>query len=334
MRVRRSRLAGLTLSLALLALLAFVLPASASAARILYASGHDLNPDKLSMFGGNTVVSPGAEGFDACSDSEWAAALGRTDFDVLMVGENAADTCTLSDATLNSIANYVRGGKPIIFTGAHADEADFLNKIFGFNTTNVSDTSSEELIGTLQPSATGTPFAGGPPTLRDLSGTELLSGTPGTTLYSGPEGTWVFTVPFGSGVVTYLGWDFCCGNDAFQDDWYRVLNSATKVTSAFTIDGITRNKKKGTATITVSAQFPGELVGSGTGVKAASAGAVISKAVGAGQAQLLIKAKGKKKRKLKQKGKTKLNVAITYTPAGGSAKSQSVKVKLKKKLKK
>jgi hypothetical protein len=339
MRLRRPRLVGLTISLALLALLAFALPASASAARILYADGHPLDANRLATFGGHTAVDPGVGGFDGCSDAEWAAALARTDFDVLVVGENAPRCGTpLSADTLMAIANYVRGGKPIIVLGAHADEADFLNAVFGFNTTNVSNTSSETLIGTLLPSAAGTPFAGGPPTVTDVSATELLSGTPGTTIYSGPEGVWAFMVPFGAGVVTYLGWDFCeggCGEDINEDNWYRVLDRATRVSSGFTVDAITRNKKKGTATITVGAQFPGELIATGKGVKASSAGqAVISKAVGAGQSQLLIKAKGKKKKKLKRKGKVKLNVAITYTPAGGSAKSQSAKVKLKKKLKK
>lgn len=345
MRPRRPRLVGLTFALALLAVLAFALPASASAARILYADGHDLDATRLATFGGNTAVDPpGVEGFDGCSDAEWAAALARTDFDILMVGESApgciGGATDLSPGTLTAIANYVRNGKPIIITGAHEDEAGFLNAVFGFSTTNVSDTSSETLTGTLQPSAAGTPFAGGPATLTDPSATELLSGTPGTTIYSGPEGTWAFTTPVGSGVLTYLGWDFCdggtCGNTpSVEDDWYRVLDRATHVSSGFTIDAITRNKKKGTATITVSAQFPGELIATGKGVKASSAGlAVTSKSVGAGQSQLLIKAKKKKKRKLNQKGKVKLNVAVTYTPTGGNAKTQSVKVKLKKNLKK
>jgi hypothetical protein len=344
MRPRRPRLAGLTFSIALLAVLAFVLPASASAARILYADGHDLDATRLATFGGNTAVDPGVAGFDGCSDAEWATALARTDFDVLMIGESAASCIggptDLSPGTLTAIGNYVRNGKPVIVTGAHANEADFMNAVFGFSTANVSDTSSETLFGTLQPSAAGTPFAGGPPTLTDPSATELLSGTPGTTIYSGPEGAWAFMTPVGSGVLTYLAWDFCdagdCGNTpSVEDDWYRVLDRATHVSSGFTIDAITRNKKKGTATITVSAQFPGELIATGKGVKASSAGlAVTSKSVGAGQSQLLIKAKKKKKKKLNQKGKVKLNVVVTYTPTGGSAKTQSAKVKLKKKLKK
>ena len=105
-------------------------------------------------------------------------------------------------------------------------------------------------------------------------------------------------------------------------------------TNSFKLGDVDRNRRKGTATLTVEdVPNPGELTGSGNGVKASSAGrAVTSKSVGAGQAQLLIKAKGKKKKKLNQKGKVKLNVAITYTPTGGDPSTQSVKVKLKKKL--
>lgn len=106
-----------------------------------------------------------------------------------------------------------------------------------------------------------------------------------------------------------------------------------KPSNAVTLGAITRNKKKGTATLPVNVPNPGELTGSGNGVKASSAGrAVISKSVGAGQAQLLIKAKGRKKKQLNRKGKVKLSVAVTYTPTGGDPSTQSVKVKLKKNL--
>lgn len=102
----------------------------------------------------------------------------------------------------------------------------------------------------------------------------------------------------------------------------------------FTIGAIARNKKKGTAVLTVNVPSAGELSGSANGAKVASAGtAVISKAVAAGPAQLLIKATGKKKAKLKKKGKVKLNVSVTFTPTDGDPSTQSVKVKLKKKKK-
>jgi len=104
-----------------------------------------------------------------------------------------------------------------------------------------------------------------------------------------------------------------------------------KPTNAFTLGALALNKTKGTATLAVNVPNPGELIGSGNGVKASSAGAVISKSVGAGQAPLVIKAKGKKKKQLNQKGKVKLSVAVTYTPTGGDPSTQSVKVKLLKK---
>jgi subtilisin-like proprotein convertase family protein len=105
-----------------------------------------------------------------------------------------------------------------------------------------------------------------------------------------------------------------------------------KPSNVFTLGATTRNKKKGTATLTVNVPNPGELTGSGNGVSAAGA-AVISKTVTApGNVQLLIKAKGKKKKKLNQKGKVKVKPKITYAPTGGDPSAQSVKVRLKKKL--
>ena len=103
-------------------------------------------------------------------------------------------------------------------------------------------------------------------------------------------------------------------------------------TNTYAIAGITRNKKKGTATITANVPNPGDFSGSGQGAQVASTAAVTSKAVPAGTATLVVKAKGKKKRKLNEKGKVKLNLAVTYTPTGGDPSTQSVKVKLKKRL--
>lgn len=119
----------------------------------------------------------------------------------------------------------------------------------------------------------------------------------------------------------------------FAPDEDMVFAVFVEPTNSFSVGAVKRNKKKGTATINLTLPNPGELTGSGKGVKASSAGgAVISKPVGAGQAQLLIKAKGKKKKKLNQKGKAKLSVAISFTPTGGQPNTQLVKVKLKKKL--
>jgi hypothetical protein len=347
MRPTLSRRLALTLSLAVMAVLAVALPAGASAsARALYASGHDFDVGRFAKFGGNTVVDPGfgrmpTEGFDGCEDAQWAASLARTDFDVLIVGEDAGHQCALSSDTLASIASYVSSGHRVIVTSRHGENGTILNEVFGFNTELADVDEDENLTGTLLPGA-GAAFAGGPATLKSPSETDLLSSTPGTTIYSGPEGTWVFRANYGAGTVTYLGWDLCgeaeggCGNTpGVEDDWYRVLDNAVQADNAFTIAGIRRNKKKGNATITINLPNPGELTGTGNKAKVASAGgAVISKTVGKGQAKLVVKAKGKKKKKLNRKGKVKLNIAITYTPTGGRANTQSTKVKLKKKLNK
>jgi hypothetical protein len=110
------------------------------------------------------------------------------------------------------------------------------------------------------------------------------------------------------------------------------ISAVFNPTNAFTLGAITRNKKKGTATITATVPNPGELTASGKGVKTAGA-ATISKAIPApGATTLLIKAKGKKKRKLNDTGKVKLKAAITFTPIGGDPSTQSRKLKLKKNL--
>lgn len=110
----------------------------------------------------------------------------------------------------------------------------------------------------------------------------------------------------------------------------RVNATAVFVPSnAFGLGDVKRNKKRGTATLTVDIPNPGELALSGKGVK--SAGAVAAKSVPeAGQVKLLIKAKGKQKRTLNETGKVKIKPKVTYTPTGGDPSTQSRKLKLKK----
>ncbi len=111
------------------------------------------------------------------------------------------------------------------------------------------------------------------------------------------------------------------------------ISAVLDPTNSFTLGGISRNKKKGNATVTVNVPNPGDLSASGTGVQAAGV-ATISKAVSPGATTLLIRATGKKKRKLKRRGKVNLAVAIAYTPTGGDTSTQAMNVKLKKKRKK
>jgi hypothetical protein len=113
---------------------------------------------------------------------------------------------------------------------------------------------------------------------------------------------------------------------------YEVALSAD-ITTTFTVKGITRNKKKGTATLTVTVPFAGELTGAGKGIKVTNAAVSSTTVVAPGSVRLLIKARGrKKKRKLNSTGVVKVKPKITYTPNGGEPATKSVKLKLKKKL--
>lgn len=103
-----------------------------------------------------------------------------------------------------------------------------------------------------------------------------------------------------------------------------------KPSNAVTLGAITRNKKKGTATLTVNVPNHGELTGSGKDVNVTGA-AVISRTVTApGDVKLTILAKGKKLRKLKDTGRVDVTPRITYTPTGGDPSTQSRKLKLRK----
>ena len=137
---------------------------------------------------------------------------------------------------------------------------------------------------------------------------------------------------------------FVTGNAAVRNEWqprladggtarsalrtngYEIaVNAEINPISAFTIDTTTRNRRMGTATIVADFPNPGQVSGSGTGVKAA----VINRKVGGpGRVRLLVKARGRKLRKLNSTGKVKVRPEITYTPLGGSQSVRSVSLKL------
>jgi len=110
------------------------------------------------------------------------------------------------------------------------------------------------------------------------------------------------------------------------------FNAEVQPSNAFRFVRVKRNRKKGTARLTVNVANPGTLAVSGKGVKTAgAAGAITAKSVpAAGDVELLIKAKGRKKRKLNETGKVKVKPKVTYTPTGGDPSTQSRKLKLKR----
>ena len=83
------------------------------------------------------------------------------------------------------------------------------------------------------------------------------------------------------------------------------------------------NKKKGTATLTLSVPGAGTLTATGNGLKKAT-----GKPTAVGATKLKLKALGKAKRKLDEEGTIKLKLSLRWAPTGNTAATQTVKVKL------
>ena len=90
--------------------------------------------------------------------------------------------------------------------------------------------------------------------------------------------------------------------------------------------GLKRNKRKGTAKLTVEVPGAGSLELGGNGIKP-----VAADAQDAGAVELAVVAKGSKKTRLKRKGKVKLEAEVTFSPVGGTPNTEATKVKLVRK---
>src|SRR5262249_49989473 len=100
------------------------------------------------------------------------------------------------------------------------------------------------------------------------------------------------------------------------------VSAVVEPTNTFTLGAVTRNTKKGTATLAVGVPNPGDLTATGSGVQASRATEAKS-VLSAGTVALVIKATGKKLKKLRRKGKVTVALSIAYTPTNGSATTQS-----------
>jgi hypothetical protein len=95
-------------------------------------------------------------------------------------------------------------------------------------------------------------------------------------------------------------------------------SAAAPTSSAFRFGKLKRNKRRGTATLTVIVPGPGTLALGGRKVRPQSTS----------ETKLLIRARGKAKRRLARKGRVKVRVRVTYTPTGGMPASMARNVQL------
>jgi hypothetical protein len=109
-----------------------------------------------------------------------------------------------------------------------------------------------------------------------------------------------------------------------------LVQATIEPTNTIAFGALTRNKKKGTATVTLTLPNPGQLSYSGTGVNVIGPASVATP----GAVQLTVRATGKKAKKLKRKGKVSVSFGTTFTPNFGAASITPDALTLRKKLKK
>jgi len=143
---------------------------------------------------------------------------------------------------------------------------------------------------------------------------------------SGPPNSCTFSQP-GDTVLTRVGdlHDGATGTFSPQNDFRLNLSAVLLPDNGFIISGITRDRKRGTASMTVTMSNPGVVTIGGKGIKKRPSK---SRAV-AGPVTFAVAAVGTAKRRLVRKGHVLLPVHITFSPTGGDPATQSINVKLK-----
>jgi virginiamycin B lyase len=138
-----------------------------------------------------------------------------------------------------------------------------------------------------------------------------------------------------TGSLTYTPNPGFHGTDSFT---YRATNKTAtssaatatvevKASNEFSVGNAKKNKRRGTAKLTVNVPGPGGLqLANSKKVKGAT-----TRAEAAGTLELLVKLKGKARKRLDEKGKMRVAVGVTFTPDGGDPAAQSANVKLVKK---
>ena len=97
------------------------------------------------------------------------------------------------------------------------------------------------------------------------------------------------------------------------------------VVAGIKVKTVKRNRRAGTATISVQVPAAGDLSLRGKGLESKH-----QSVDGPGQVSLGVQPRGSAKRKLKQKGKLKVHATLSFTPEGGSKESKSLTIRLKR----
>jgi hypothetical protein len=144
---------------------------------------------------------------------------------------------------------------------------------------------------------------------------------------SGPSNSCTFT-SIGDSVLNRTDnlQDGAAGTFAPQNDVRLNLSAVLVPDNTFTFTGITRDRKRGMATITVTTSNMGLVTAAGKGMKKRAAKNIAV----AGPVSFPVVAIGKARHRLARTGKVVLPVRVTFFPPGGDPSIQSINLKLKR----
>ena len=144
---------------------------------------------------------------------------------------------------------------------------------------------------------------------------------------SGPPNSCAFSQP-GDNVLNRFG-DLADGSAGIftpQNDVRLNLSAVLVPDNGFSIDGITRDRKRGTATITVTTTNPGTVSIAGKGMKKrASKNLAV-----AGPVTFSVATIGKTRHRLERKGRIVVTVRVNFFPDEGDPSTQALNLKLRR----
>lgn len=205
-------------------------------------------------------------------------------------------------------------GRVISATAFVGNESDGWSGDYGRLTINALRTFGPHVLTVINPSGGGT-------VLSNVGG--ILCGTVCSTVL--PNGTPVTLATAGASPgFAFAGFSGACTGTTCS----LTLDADKTVTANFTSfrlgKKVVRNRKKGTATLTVNVGGPGNLKLWGRKAKVQT-----RTVAGPGKVKLQIKAKGKAAKALRTTGKAKVKFFVTYTPSGGVAATAEKAVTLR-----
>jgi hypothetical protein len=143
---------------------------------------------------------------------------------------------------------------------------------------------------------------------------------------SGPANSCTFG-QFGDTVLSRDGnlADGAAGTFAPLDDMRLNLSAVLVPDNLFTLSGVTRDRKRGTATITITPSNPGLVTVAGKGMKKRDPKSLAV----AGPLSFSVVAVGKARQRLARRGNVVVPVRITFFPTAGDPSTQLINLKLK-----